>query len=81
MKRIVDIVEGDDSYYNLPLDFHLLSTGKIWWQSMIVVIKINHCHWICNDSIEKKYMLKMVVIQSSTHNSSIEPDEGGNKQH
>ena len=27
-ERNVDIVEGDDSYYNLPLDFHGLSTGK-----------------------------------------------------
>ena len=82
MKRIVDIVEGDDSYYNLPLDFHLLSTGKIWWQSIIVVIKINHCHWSCYDSVETN-MLKMVMIliEWCTHNSSIEPDEGGNKQH
>ena len=49
---------------------------------MIVVIKISYCHWSCYDSVETN-MLKMVMIliESSTHNSSIEPDEGGNKQH
>ena len=44
--------------------------------------QISHCHWSCYDSVETN-MLKMVMIliESSTHNSSIEPDEGGNKQH
>ena len=41
---------------------------------MIVVIKTSHCHWRCYDSVETN-MLKMVVIESCTHNSSIEPDE------
>ena len=62
------------------LQFALGFSFVVYWQSMIVVIKISYCHWSCNDSVETN-MLKMVMIESSTHNSSIEPDEGGNKQH